>query len=324
MLGQRPGIHERLLDQGAGDRGEEERVAAWADEVVLVGLLGRAGPARVHHHDLAAALADAAQPAAHVGSGEQAAVRDQRVCAEHEQVVAAVQVGHGHAQRWPNMRPAATCFGIWSTVLAVKTLLRAERAQQHRVVGEEREVVGRRVPDIRGHGIAAVLLEDRGEPAVDLLEGLVPCRLAKLAVAPYQRRGEAVGVLVQLLQPVSLGTDEAGAEDVIAVAADRGHPLAVEGDLEAAGGFAEGTGPVDDALGHYEHRIIRTACMSAQGLTRPAPSAARSRAPARRRAGGRSRRRARTPPGASARPPRAARTRARGARPRARRIRSAR
>ena len=29
--------------------------------------------------------------------------------------------GTGTLSRWPNMSPAETCLGIWSTVLAVKT-----------------------------------------------------------------------------------------------------------------------------------------------------------------------------------------------------------
>ena len=66
VLGERPRIHERLLHERAGDRGQQQRVAAGADEVVLVGLLGGAGAARVHDHDLPAALADAAQAPAHV------------------------------------------------------------------------------------------------------------------------------------------------------------------------------------------------------------------------------------------------------------------
>ena len=58
VLRQRPRVHQRLLDERARHGGEQQRVAAGPDEVVLVGLVGGAGPARVHHHDLAAALAD--------------------------------------------------------------------------------------------------------------------------------------------------------------------------------------------------------------------------------------------------------------------------
>ena len=60
----------------------------------------------------------ALQPAAHVGRGHQRAVRRQRVRAQHQQVLRAVDVGHGTESGAPNISPAETCFGIWSTVLA--------------------------------------------------------------------------------------------------------------------------------------------------------------------------------------------------------------
>ncbi len=323
VLRQRPDVHQRLLDERARHGGEQERVAAGPDEVVLVGLVGGARPARVHHHDLAAALADPPQAAAHVGRGQEAAVRHQRVGAEHQQVVAAIQVRHGHAQQMAEHEPGRDLLGHLVHRAGREDVLRAERPEQHRVVGQEREVVGRRVPDVHGGGVPAVFLEDGGEAAVDLLEGLVPGGLAQLAVAPHERSGEPVGVLVELLEPVCLRADEPAAENVVAVTAHGGHAVAVEGYLQPAGGFAERTGPVVDALGHDERPIIHTGCMSTQGLTPGSSRAARSRGPATRRAAGRPRRRARTPSGAFARPPPVARPRSRDARPRARRSRSA-
>ena len=122
------------------------------------------------------------------------------------------------------------------------------------------------LPDVHGRGVAAVRLEDGGEAAVDLLEGLVPGGLAQLAVAPDQRGGQPVGVLVELLQPVRLGADEAAAEHVLAVAAHGGHPIAVERDLEPAGGFAERAGAVVDALAHVDRASYIQAVCQAQGL----------------------------------------------------------
>ena len=64
-----------------------------------------------------------AQPPAHVGRGQQAAVGDQRVGAEDQQVVGAVDVGHRDRQRrCRTSGPTDTCLGIWSTVLAENTL----------------------------------------------------------------------------------------------------------------------------------------------------------------------------------------------------------
>ena len=55
---------------------------------------------------------------------------------------------------------------------------------------------------------------------------------------------QAVGVLVQLLDPVRLRADEAVAEDVLRVAANRHHLPPLGLDLETAGGFAERAGSV--------------------------------------------------------------------------------
>jgi hypothetical protein len=229
--------------------------------VVLVGLLGGPRPSWVHDDDLPAALADPAQPATHVGRGEKAPVRHERVRSEHEQVVAAVEVRHRDAQQVAEHKAGRHLLRHLVDGARREDVPRPERAQQHGVVCQEGEVVGSRVPHVRRHGVPAVLLQDGGEPAVDLLERLVPGRLSQLAVATDQGCGQAVGILVELLQPVGLRAQEAAAEDVVAVAADRGHLLAVECHLEPAGGFAEGTGPVDEALGHNELGIIHTACM---------------------------------------------------------------
>jgi hypothetical protein len=67
---------------------------AGADEVVLVGLARGARAPRVDDDDLAAARANRAQAPAHVGRREQAAVGGERVGAEDEQVLGAVDVGH--------------------------------------------------------------------------------------------------------------------------------------------------------------------------------------------------------------------------------------
>ena len=244
MVGQAARVDQVLLDQRAGHRGQQQRVGAGADEVVLVGLLGGARAARVDDHDLAAALADAPQPAAHVGRGQQAAVRHERVGAEDQQVVGAVHVGHRHRQHRAEHQPGADLLGHLVDRRGRVDVLRAERAQPDRPVRQRGQVVRVRVADVDGHGVAAVLGQQRRQAPVDLLERLVPGRLDQLAVAPDQRRGQAVGVLVQLLEPERLGADEAVAEHVLLVAADRHHLRSLRLHLEPAGGFAERTGAV--------------------------------------------------------------------------------
>ena len=115
-----PGVGEALGEQHVDDREQQQRVGPRADEVVLVGLARGARAPRVDDDDLAAARADGAQAAAHVGRGHQAAVGGQRVGAEDQQVVGAVEVGHRRPSApLPNISAAAICLGIWSTVLAL-------------------------------------------------------------------------------------------------------------------------------------------------------------------------------------------------------------
>ena len=122
VLGERPDVDQVLLEEHVGDRQQQQRVRAGADEVVLVGLLGGAGAARIDDHDLAPPLTDPAQPAAHVGRRHQAAVGGQRVGAEDDQVLGAVYVGDRDAEGAAEHVGAETCLGIWSTVVAVKML----------------------------------------------------------------------------------------------------------------------------------------------------------------------------------------------------------
>ena len=91
----------------------KQRVGAGPDEVVLVGLLRRSGCAAGRPRRAAAAGPDRPQPAAHVGRGHQAAVGRERVGAEDQQVVGAVDVGHRQEVPVPNIsaRPPAWASG---------------------------------------------------------------------------------------------------------------------------------------------------------------------------------------------------------------------
>jgi hypothetical protein len=104
--------------------------------------------------------------------------------------------------------------------------------------------VGHRVAEVDRGGVAAVLVEDGGQAAVDLLERLVPggrLELAGGAVAD-ERGAQTIGVLVQRLEPVRLGAEEAAAEDVLLVSADLEDGAVARLDRDAAGGFAERAG----------------------------------------------------------------------------------
>ena len=76
--------------------GEQQRgIGAGAGREVAVGEFGGAGAARVDDGERAAAPAQALELAGEVGGGGQTAVGLQRVGADEQQVVGAVEVGHG-------------------------------------------------------------------------------------------------------------------------------------------------------------------------------------------------------------------------------------
>ncbi|CAB4346949.1 unannotated protein [freshwater metagenome] len=86
------GCDQSFVEERVDDREAEQRVAAGADEVVLVGGLCCARATRVDHDDLAATLSDLLHPAAEVGRRHHRTVRNERVGAEDQQVVGAVNV----------------------------------------------------------------------------------------------------------------------------------------------------------------------------------------------------------------------------------------
>ena len=202
MLGERARVDEALVEEHVDEREQQVRVGAGPDEVVLVGDLGRAAAARVDHDDAAAALPDRAQPAAHVGRGQQAAVGGERVRAEHQQVVGAVDVRDRDAEvSVPNISPAETCFGIWSTVLAEKMLRVPSAFSEHAPVEERVEVVRVRVAEVgrrprRGRARSRIGVSRRSISANASSQETS----SKPDAGADQRRADAVRVLVQRLQ----------------------------------------------------------------------------------------------------------------------------
>ena len=175
------------------------------DEEVLVGVLRGAAAARVDDDHLAAAVADAAQPTGHVGRRQQAAVRRERVGAQHQQVVGAVDVGHRHAEGRAEHQPGGHLLGHLVDRAGRVDVARAEGLHERAPVEQRVEVVGVRVAEVHGDGVAPVLLEDRPEAAVDLGERLVPRHLVEAGGRADQRRADPVRVLVELLQREPLG-----------------------------------------------------------------------------------------------------------------------
>ncbi len=100
-----------LGEQGVGEGGQQQGVAAGARREVAVGEAGGAGAARVDDDEGAAAGPQRLEPAREVGGGAQRAVGLDRVRADEQQEVGAVEVGDRDGEGIPEEEPAGDVLG---------------------------------------------------------------------------------------------------------------------------------------------------------------------------------------------------------------------
>ena len=160
---------------------------------------------------------------------------------EDQQMVGVVDVGHGH--RGPAAEHQSAGHLLWELVDGARRIdvARREGAQEHLAVEQVREIVGIGVAEVHRHRVA-VGGQDRRQTLVDERERLVPARLAKPVASRISGVRMRSGSSCSCAQRRPLGTDEAVAEDVVGVAADRDDPLALQLDLQAAGRLTQRTG----------------------------------------------------------------------------------
>src|SRR4029079_9664348 len=115
-------------------------------------------------------------------------------------------------------------------------------ADERRHIAAEREIVGGGIADVDRDCVLAVLLDHRPQAALHFGVGLRPGDLAPLAPVAYQRRAQAIGIVVKVAEHGALRTDEALAPDVLRIGADAGDATIADADLEPAHRLAEGTG----------------------------------------------------------------------------------
>ena len=161
-------------------------------------------------------------------------------------MIGAVEVGDGVGQRRAEQEGTGQLLGTLVDSAGRVHVPRAERLHEGLEVEEPGEVVHIRVAQVDGHGVTAVLLDDRRQPALDLGKRLVPRRRVQLAVvAPDHGRAQTVRILVQVLERGALGTDVALAPRILTVAADATDGAVVlELDLQGAGRLTQWARPV--------------------------------------------------------------------------------
>ena len=123
VVGERAGVGELLLDEDLGERGEQQGVGAGPDGGMPVGEPRGAGAARVDDGEGAAALARSALSLpGKSGAVHRLPLDSSGLAPIRSRWSVRSRSGTGMAWASPKSSPLETCLGIWSRVLAVKTL----------------------------------------------------------------------------------------------------------------------------------------------------------------------------------------------------------
>ncbi len=239
MVGHCPEVDQVLVEEHVHDGEHQCGVGARAGGEVVVGEFGGAGAGGVDHDEPAAALAQRPQLARKVGGGGQTAVGHKGIRADDDEVVGAVEVGHGERDRAAEHQAERDVLGHLVQRARAEHLTGAERADDHRRIQRTRDRVRARVAEIHPDRRSAVLAYDRAEAVGDGGERLVPGGFGQHAVASDQWPRQSVGVVVELGEARAFRADETVAEHVVAVAAGAGEPAVVDRQGQAAGGLAQ-------------------------------------------------------------------------------------
>ena len=228
---------------------------------MAVGQGGGLGAPRVHDHQPPAARAQLLQAALHTRRGHEAAVRGQRVGAQHQQIVRAVDVGYGqqqlmaeHQQRGQHVRqlvrpgvadnravqPRETGPVHRRACLSfVLVAARAQRAREQLAVEDGAVVVHGRVALVERHRAASLRALDVRQAPGGLLQRLLPADLLPFGAHAAQRTAQPVRILVQVLEGDRLGADVPAAEHVVGVSADGPHDTVLDVHRDAAHRLAQ-------------------------------------------------------------------------------------
>jgi hypothetical protein len=120
----------------------------------------------------------------------------------------------------------------------------AERADQHTPVDHRADVVRAGIAEIDAERFGAVPSAYPEQIVDGFGERLVPTDLFPAVRGSLERPSYAVGILLDLLETVSLGTDESLAERIEIIPANREHAVRLRLDDDSAGRFAEGASAI--------------------------------------------------------------------------------
>ena len=200
------------------------------------------GAARIDHHQ-GAARSQGLQPLGDAGGSHQAAVGGDRVGAQHQEEVGAVDIRDRQQELVPVHARAGELVRPLVHRRGAVHVRRAQRLQQGGQVGDVAEVVDVRVAQVGSDSGRAVGLLQRSQARARQCEGVVPADRQPARALAAHRRVQPVGIGLQVEDGIALGADVAATEGIVRVAADRDRAVALQLQLEAADGLAQVAGP---------------------------------------------------------------------------------
>ena len=168
------GVGQSLLDDDVRHRREQEGIGARPDEDVLIGDIGGLGATRIHDHETATALPQPLQSTLDVRSGHDRAVGHERVAADHEEEVGAVDIGHRQEQRRAEEQVRQQVLRLLVDARGGIAIAGAEGRQELRDIDDRCPAVGDRVAEVEADGVAAMALADVEQSIGDEVERLLP------------------------------------------------------------------------------------------------------------------------------------------------------
>jgi hypothetical protein len=219
------------------------------------------GASRIDDHDPASALGDRVQLVLDPRRAHHAAVRDERVRADHQQHVGPRQVGDRKQERraveeGARREPIADVLGAGG--VPVRRADGVEKALHPQRVGVRERA---RVAHVPADRVAAVLVDDPPEPRPDLVQRLVPRHGLQPTAAAPQRMEDAVGVVLNVGHRDPLGAREPRRQRVLGVGTDPRHLPVLDRDPQPAQRLADPAvgDPLlarDSGLGVVGHRWL--------------------------------------------------------------------